>query len=121
MTPKVVASYAHTEKNIGGTLWIEVARHEVTLSFQPWELYGLAACLRNRSGLPLPQIPEQAMQIGRIRAELERFNSVPLVRIFCGSSMCLLVSEVELSTLIVYWLERYAPAKVRQLLQAGVA
>lgn len=112
MMPEMVANHAHTEKNIGGTLWIDVARDKVTLSFQPGELYGFAACLHNRSSLPLPQTPEQAMQIGRIRAELECFNSVPLVRIFCGSSMCLLVSEGELDTLIVYWLERYVPAKV---------
>lgn len=113
MTSAIIAGYEHVEEKVGGTLWVSVSHGGVSLSFLPQELFDLAQCLHNRSGLPL--------KLDRIRLEFVMCGNTPYAKLLCGSSVGFLIGEKDLEALVVYWLDIYAPAEVVKLSTPGIA
>lgn len=117
MTSTIVARYEHVERDVGGTLWVNITHGELTLSFLPHELHALASYLKNRSGISLPATPGQVQGLGRIRLEPWVCNEVLRAKLTCGNAMAFVIDVATLDELVDYWFGQYAPTQTTALLQ----
>ncbi len=115
MTYTVVVGYHHSEKDIGGTRWVLVARQGTKLPFLPEELYELALLLEDliENGIPFEEGWCYKRWDGR--RVLERTSHGRVVRLrLCAGTEVLLIDLEHLPALAAHWREKYKPEELAQ-------